>query len=150
MIDYGRSWVEKSHSWDLGFVPSLFQFIKFGWITWDRVGPLGGKCRTIGWEGRGVLLASRHLQGFSPRLCRLRTDRLAPVSKHWTYQSHAGVMGPVSWCSCVTTWPKPLSPTPRLSWGRKNEVTRDDGRANLSLVVKTSSGCRGMFHPCED
>jgi hypothetical protein len=28
-------------------------------------------------------------------------------------------MGPVSWCNCVTTWPKPLSPTPRLSWGRR-------------------------------
>jgi hypothetical protein len=25
------------------------------------------------------------------------------VSKHWTYWSHAGVMGPVSWYSCVTT-----------------------------------------------
>jgi hypothetical protein len=24
----------------------------------------------------------------------------------------------VSWCSCVTTCPKQLSPTPRLSWGR--------------------------------
>jgi hypothetical protein len=54
-----------------------------------------------------------------PHLCQLRTNRWAPVSKYCTYQSHAGVMGPVSWCSCVTTWPKPLSPTPRLSWGRE-------------------------------
>jgi hypothetical protein len=59
-----------------------------------------------------------HLQGCSPHLWWLRTDGLAPASKYWTYRSHADVMGPVSWCSYVTTWPKPLSPTPRLSWGR--------------------------------
>jgi hypothetical protein len=29
-------------------------------------------------------------------MCRLRTVRLAPVSKYWTYRSHAGDMGPVS------------------------------------------------------
>jgi hypothetical protein len=96
MIDYGRSRVEKSRSWDLGFVPSLFQLVIFGWITWDWVGPLGGKCRTIGWEGRGVVLASRHLQGDSPYLCQLRTDGLAPVSEYWTYRSHAGDMGSVN------------------------------------------------------
>jgi hypothetical protein len=96
MIDYGRSWVEKSHTWDLGFVPSLFPLEMFGWITRDRAGPLGGKCRTIGWEGQGVVLADRHLQGCIPRLCRLRTDGLAPASKYWTYRSHAGDTGPVS------------------------------------------------------
>jgi hypothetical protein len=41
-------------------------------------------------------------------------------------------MGPISWCSCVTTWLKPFSPTPRLSWGRKNEVTQGDNRTRLS------------------
>jgi hypothetical protein len=41
-------------------------------------------------------MESRHLQGCSSRLCRLRTVRLAPVSKYWTYRSHAGDMGPVS------------------------------------------------------
>jgi hypothetical protein len=39
-------------------------------------------------------VASHHLQGCSPRLCRLRTDGLAPASKYWTYWSHAGVYGP--------------------------------------------------------
>jgi hypothetical protein len=29
-------------------------------------------------------------------------------------------------------------------------VTQDDGRVNLSLVAKTSPGCRGLFHPCGD
>jgi hypothetical protein len=38
---------------------------------------------------------NRCLQGCSPRLCRLRTDGLTPVSKYWTYQSHTGDMCPV-------------------------------------------------------
>jgi hypothetical protein len=41
-------------------------------------------------------MASRHLQGCSPCLCRLRTVRLTPMSKYWTYRSHAGDMGPVN------------------------------------------------------
>jgi hypothetical protein len=69
-------------------------------ITWDRTRPLGGKYRTVSWEGRGVVLVSRHQQGCSRRLCRLMTDGLAPVSKYWTYQSHAGDMGPVSLVAC--------------------------------------------------
>jgi hypothetical protein len=39
---------------------------------------------------------NRHLQGYSPHLCWLRTDGLAPTSKYWTYRSHIGVMGLVS------------------------------------------------------
>jgi hypothetical protein len=100
MIEYGKSRVEKSHSRDLGFVPSLFQLVMFGWITWDRAGPLGGKCTTVDWESQGVVLASQHLQGCSPRLCRLRTDGLAPVSKYWMYRSHAGDMSPVNLVTC--------------------------------------------------
>jgi hypothetical protein len=45
----------------------------------------------------------------------------------------------------VTIGPKPLSPTPELPHGRKNEATQDDGWVSLSLVVKTSSGCRACF-----
>jgi hypothetical protein len=59
-------------------------------------------------------------------------------------------MGPVSRCSYVTTWPKPLSPTPRLSWGRKNEVTQDESWASLFLVAKISSGYRGLLRPHGD
>jgi hypothetical protein len=91
----------------------------------EREGPSVGKVGE--WN-----VESWHLQGCSPCLCWLRTDGLALASKYWTYWSHTGVMGLVSWGSCVTTWSKPLSPTPRLSWGRKNEVTWDDGRASLS------------------
>jgi hypothetical protein len=43
---------------------------------------------------------SWHLQGCSPHLYRLRTDGLAPASKYWTYQSHAGDMDLVSQVAC--------------------------------------------------
>jgi hypothetical protein len=147
------------------------------WITWNRAVPLGGKWGPLVGKVGEWYVESWHLQGCSPRLCRLRTDGLAP--KSGMYWSHAGVMGPVSWCSCVTTWLKPLSPTPRLLWGRKNEVTQGwcscvttwlkplsptprllwgrknevtqgDGRASLSLLTKTSFRCRGLFCPCGD
>jgi hypothetical protein len=49
---------------------------------------------------RECYVESWHLQGCSPRLCRLRTNGLAPVSKYWTYRSHAGDMGPVSLVAC--------------------------------------------------
>jgi hypothetical protein len=101
-------------------------------------GPSVGKVRE--W-----CVESRHLQGCNFCMCRLRTDGLTPASKYWMYRSHAGVMGPVSWYSYVTTWLKPLSPTLRLSWGSGNEVTQDHGRASLPLVAKTSPGCRGCF-----
>jgi hypothetical protein len=29
-------------------------------------------------------------------------------------------------------------------------MTQDDGRASVSLVTKTSFGCRGLFHPRGD
>jgi hypothetical protein len=41
-------------------------------------------------------MKSQRIQGCSPRLCRLRTDGLAPTSKYGTYRSHAGDMGPGS------------------------------------------------------
>jgi hypothetical protein len=46
-------------------------------------------------SGSGYV-ASRHLQGCSIRLCRLRTVRLTPISMYWTYRSHAGDMSPVN------------------------------------------------------
>jgi hypothetical protein len=54
------------------------------------------------WLGRlgSGYVVNRHLQGYSPRLCRLRIVRLTPVSKYWTYRSHAGDMGPVNLVAC--------------------------------------------------
>jgi hypothetical protein len=101
----------------------------------------------LGRSGSGYV-AKRHLEGCSPHLCRLRTDRMTPTSKYWTYRSHAGDMGLVRSCSFVTIGLEPLSPTAGLLHGRRNEATQDDGWASLSLAAKNSSGCRGLFRLC--
>jgi hypothetical protein len=50
-------------------------------IIGDRAGQLGGNREYwMGRKGSG-LIRNSELQGGSPRLCRLRTDRLAPMSK---------------------------------------------------------------------
>jgi hypothetical protein len=41
-------------------------------------------------------MESQRLQGCNPRLYRLKTDGLAPVSKYWTYRSHVSDMSPIS------------------------------------------------------
>jgi hypothetical protein len=56
---------------------------------------------------------SRHLEGCSPRLCRLRTDGLAPVSKYWIYRSHAGDIGLVN---IVVGRQQELGLRPLLHW----------------------------------
>jgi hypothetical protein len=58
-------------------------------------------------------VVSRHLQGCSPRLCRLRTVRLAPMSKYWTYRSHASDMGLVN---LVVGHRQELGLRPLLHW----------------------------------
>jgi hypothetical protein len=64
-----------------------------------RRGHLGGPVEySEGKGGESVMAILRFLCG-SSRLCRLKTEGLVPVSKYWTYQSHAGVMGPVNRCS---------------------------------------------------
>jgi hypothetical protein len=45
--------------------------------------------------GESVVAIPRFLCG-SPRLCQLRTEGLVPMSKYWTYRSHANDIGPVS------------------------------------------------------
>jgi hypothetical protein len=44
--------VEDFTNLELGFVPSLFQLVMFGWIIWDWAELLGEMYRTIGWEGQ--------------------------------------------------------------------------------------------------
>jgi hypothetical protein len=57
---------------------------------------LGGSVEhSEGKDGEGVVAILRFLCG-SPRLCWLRTEGLVPMSKYWTYRSHAGDMSPVS------------------------------------------------------
>jgi hypothetical protein len=46
-----------------------------------------------GKDGESDVAILRFLCG-SPHLCWLRTDGLVPMSKYWTYRSHAGVYLP--------------------------------------------------------
>jgi hypothetical protein len=63
-------------------------------------GQLGGPVKHS--EGKGEesdVAILRFLCG-SPHQCRLRIEGLVPVSKYWTYRSHAGDMGLVSLVTC--------------------------------------------------
>jgi hypothetical protein len=54
-----------------------------------------GKVENTGWEGRGeVYCHVQSSEGGSLRLCRLRNDCLAPVSKIDYVLTHTGFMGP--------------------------------------------------------
>jgi hypothetical protein len=120
------------------------------WLTWDQTVPYVARSGSVMWQAGKVRecdVASWQLQGCSPHVCWLRTDGLTPASKYWIYWSHDGDMDLVSWCSSVTTWLNLLSPSPRLSQGRMNEVTQGNDWVSLSLVIKTSSRCRGLFWP---
>jgi hypothetical protein len=74
---------------------------------------LRGKWRNLVGMVREWYVASRHLQGYIPRLCRLRTNVLEPASKYWTYWSDASDMGPVS---LVVGCQKKLDFSPLLHW----------------------------------
>jgi hypothetical protein len=52
------------------------------WLNWRPGGALRGKWRQLAGNVGEWYVASWHLQGCSPHLCRLRTDGLAPASKY--------------------------------------------------------------------
>jgi hypothetical protein len=64
------------------------------------VGPFGRKSRPSVEKVGEWYVESWYLQGYSPCLCRLRTDGLAPTSKYWTYRSYADVICPVNLAAC--------------------------------------------------
>jgi hypothetical protein len=72
-------------------------------LTWDRVRPLGESGGPSVGKGGECDVESQHLQGCSLRLCHLRTDGLASMSKYWMYWSHAGDMCLVNWYSLLPT-----------------------------------------------
>jgi hypothetical protein len=87
-------WSE-DHGAAIGFLNSNLGLVGITWLNWRPGGALGKKCRpSVGKVGEWFM-ESRHLQGCSLRLCRLRTNGLAPASKYWMYRSHAGVYGPI-------------------------------------------------------
>jgi hypothetical protein len=68
------------------------------------VGPSRGQWRIIDEKGESGLMSDSELRAGSPRLCRLRTDHLAPMSKFDYVLVHAGFMGsrkPSSFYNCL-------------------------------------------------
>jgi hypothetical protein len=63
------------------------------WLNWRPGRALREKWRQLVEKVREWYVASRYLQVCSPFPCRLRTDGFTPVSKYWTYRSHAGDIG---------------------------------------------------------
>jgi hypothetical protein len=78
---------------------------------WDQEGPLGGSVEHSEGKNEESALAIPVFLCGSPCLCRLRTEGLVPVSKFWTYRSHAGVYGPSKPSSLSSTdvWLKPTT-----------------------------------------
>jgi hypothetical protein len=72
----------KDHMVDIGSIAQHFGLVDGTWLNWRLGGALRGKWRQLVGKVREWYVASRHLQGCSPRLCRLRTDGLAPVRKY--------------------------------------------------------------------
>jgi hypothetical protein len=91
----------------------------------------------------------QHLQDYSPRLCQLMTDELAPTSKYWMYWSHASDMNPV----ILVAWHQQRMALPPLlqwlaqerNWVRTREsVSRHVVDCVGSLFLRSS----GSVHHC--
>jgi hypothetical protein len=59
-----------------------FGLVNRTWLNCRLDGPLGGKWRPLIGKIGECDMESQHLQGCSPRLCRLSTDGLGPASKY--------------------------------------------------------------------
>jgi hypothetical protein len=68
----------KDHVLMIGSYTLILLEVYVGMVNLRLGGARRGKRRTIGWEGGESEMESRHLQGYSLCLCRLRTDELAP------------------------------------------------------------------------
>jgi hypothetical protein len=75
-----------------------------GWHNWRPGGAIRGKWWIIdGRKGSGLIKNSKH-QGGSPRLCWLRTDRLAPVSKfELCTGAYEILLSPANWVASYAT-----------------------------------------------
>jgi hypothetical protein len=75
------------------------------WFMGDRAGPIRGLWRLLDEKVESGLMSDSELRGGSPRPCRLRTDRLAPVSKFEMCTDACGILwGPVNLVTSVTAW----------------------------------------------
>jgi hypothetical protein len=60
---------------------------------WDRTGSIRGLCRILDGKDKSGLMSDSELRDGSSHPCRLRTDRLPPVSKFDYVLMHTGFMG---------------------------------------------------------
>jgi hypothetical protein len=75
------------------------------WFMWDRAGPIRGLWRLLDGKVESGLMSGSELRGGSPRPCRLRTDRLAPVDKFEMCSDACRILwGPVNLVASVTAW----------------------------------------------
>jgi hypothetical protein len=70
------------------------------WLKWRPGGATRGKGRQLVGKVGEWVCGKPAPSRLYPRLCQLRTVRLAPMSKYWTYRSHAGDIGPVILVTC--------------------------------------------------
>jgi hypothetical protein len=71
----------KGHVTAVGYFNTQHFDLRDGtWLNWRPGGAIREKWRQLVGKVGEWYVASQHLQGYSPRLCRLRTVRLAPVS----------------------------------------------------------------------
>jgi hypothetical protein len=128
-------------------------------------GHLGGSVEhSEGKGGESVVAILRFLCG-SPCLCRLRTEGLVPVSKYWTYQSHASVYGPskpssllsiedgFTLTASMTTLGEKLGIDPRIGQPACCGLCQElifSGAVTLSIVVDDfTKGCHMRRLPAE-
>jgi hypothetical protein len=69
------------------------------------VGPIRGMRRLLDGKVESGMISDSELRCGSPRLCRLRTDHLAPVDKFEICTDTCGILwGPVNLVASVTGW----------------------------------------------
>jgi hypothetical protein len=79
----------------------------------DQAGLISGSVEPSEGKAGESAVAIPRFSMWYPRLCRLRTEGLVPMSKYWMYRSHAGDMGPVS---LVVSCQQKLDFFPLLHW----------------------------------
>jgi hypothetical protein len=79
-----------------------------------RRGHWGGSVEHSEGKGRESAVAILRFLCGSPHMCRLRTEGLIPVSKYWTYRSHANVYG-LSKPSSLSSTEEGFAPTTSIA-----------------------------------
>jgi hypothetical protein len=72
----------------------MWFMLAIGWWLYGRLGgAIRGKWRILDGMVKSGLMSDSELQGGIPRLCRLMTDRLAPVNKIELCTNTYGIYG---------------------------------------------------------